>query len=128
MKELWEVDPIEGHARASSCTPPAGRWTRPPTAARSSTTSTTTRSSSASSSASITRNPYLSPFEEFQRWKLHPEIRSTLEGGKRLGYGARSLTAGGILSLPKTVFPGGAFVGCEAGYLNASRIKGSHAA
>ncbi len=73
-------------------------------------------------------NPYLSPFEEFQRWKRHPEIRGLLEGGKRLGYGARALTAGGILSLPKTVFPGGAFVGCEAGYLNASRIKGSHAA
>ena len=73
-------------------------------------------------------NPYLSPFEEFQRWKTHPEIRKTLEGGKRLGYGARSITAGGILSLPKTVFPGGVFVGCEAGYLNASRIKGSHAA
>ena len=73
-------------------------------------------------------NPWLSPFEEFQRWKLHPEIRNLLEGGKRLGYGARALTAGGILSLPKTVFPGGAFVGCEAGYLNASRIKGSHAA
>jgi electron-transferring-flavoprotein dehydrogenase len=73
-------------------------------------------------------NPYLSPFEEFQRWKLHPEIRKTLEGGKRLGYGARAITAGGLLSLPKTVFPGGAFVGCEAGYLNASRIKGSHAA
>ena len=73
-------------------------------------------------------NPFMSPFEEFQRWKTHPEIRETLEGGKRLGYGARSITAGGILSLPKTVFPGGAFVGCEAGYLNASRIKGSHAA
>jgi electron-transferring-flavoprotein dehydrogenase len=73
-------------------------------------------------------NPFLSPFEEFQRWKTHPEIRKTLEGGKRLGYGARSITAGGILSLPKTVFPGGAFIGCEAGYLNASRIKGSHAA
>ena len=74
------------------------------------------------------KNPYFSPFEEFQRWKTHPEIRKTLEGGKRLGYGARSITAGGLLSLPKTVFPGGAFVGCEAGYLNASRIKGSHAA
>ena len=73
-------------------------------------------------------NPWLSPFEEMQRWKTHPEIRKTLEGGKRLGYGARAITAGGILSLPKTVFPGGAFVGCEAGYLNASRIKGSHAA
>ncbi len=73
-------------------------------------------------------NPYLSPFEEFQRWKTHPEIRKTLEGGKRVGYGARAVTAGGLLSLPKTVFPGGAFVGCEAGYMNASRIKGSHAA
>jgi electron-transferring-flavoprotein dehydrogenase len=73
-------------------------------------------------------NPWLSPFEEFQRWKTHPEIRQVLEGGKRIGYGARAITAGGILSLPKTVFKGGALVGCEAGYLNASRIKGSHAA
>ncbi len=73
-------------------------------------------------------NPWLSPFEEFQRYKTHPEIRGFLEGGKRIGYGARAITAGGILSLPKTVFPGGALVGCEAGYLNASRIKGSHAA
>jgi len=73
-------------------------------------------------------NPWLSPFEEFQRWKTHPEIRKHLEGGKRLGYGARAITAGGILSLPKLVFPGGALVGCEAGTLNASRIKGSHAA
>ncbi|HWH74015.1 MAG TPA: electron transfer flavoprotein-ubiquinone oxidoreductase [Methylibium sp.] len=73
-------------------------------------------------------NPWLSPFEEFQRWKTHPEIRKHLEGGKRLGYGARAITAGGLLSLPKLVFPGGALVGCEAGTLNASRIKGSHAA
>jgi electron-transferring-flavoprotein dehydrogenase len=74
------------------------------------------------------KNPWLSPFEEMQRWKTHPSIRAVLEGGKRLGYGARAITAGGLLSLPKTVFPGGALVGCEAGYLNASRIKGSHAA
>ncbi len=73
-------------------------------------------------------NPWLSPFEEFQRWKTHPEIRRFLEGGKRLAYGARAITAGGILSLPRTVFKGGALVGCDAGYLNASRIKGSHAA
>ncbi|CAG2128059.1 electron transfer flavoprotein-ubiquinone oxidoreductase [Cupriavidus plantarum] len=73
-------------------------------------------------------NPWLSPFEEFQRFKTHPEIRQYFEGGKRIGYGARAITAGGLLSLPKTVFPGGALVGCEAGYLNASRIKGSHAA
>ena len=74
------------------------------------------------------KNPWLSPFEEFQRFKTHPAIRKHLEGGKRIGYGARAITAGGLLSLPKTVFPGGALVGCEAGYLNASRIKGSHAA
>ncbi len=80
-------------------------------------------------------NPYLSPFEEFQRWKTHPNIRWYLEGedqglkpAKRLAYGARAITAGGLSSLPKTVFPGGALVGCEAGFLNVSRIKGSHAA
>ena len=80
------------------------------------------------------RNPYLSPFEEFQRWKTHPDIRWYLENAKsqvsarRLAYGARSITAGGLMSLPKTVFPGGALVGCEAGFLNMSRIKGSHTA
>src|SRR5690625_2974458 len=73
-------------------------------------------------------NPWLSPFDEFQRYKTHPAIRPTFEGGKRLAYGARSLTAGGLLSLPKTVFPGGVMVGCEAGFLNAARIKGSHSA
>ncbi len=74
------------------------------------------------------QNPWLSPYEEFQRYKTHPAIRDTFEGGKRLSYGARAITAGGIMSLPKTVFPGGALIGCEAGFLNASRIKGSHAA
>ncbi|AJY03744.1 pyridine nucleotide-disulfide oxidoreductase family protein [Burkholderia vietnamiensis LMG 10929] len=73
-------------------------------------------------------NPYLSPFEEFQRYKTHPSIRTFLEGGKRVSYGARAITAGGLLSLPKTVFPGGALIGDDAGFLNASRIKGSHAA
>ena len=73
-------------------------------------------------------NPWLSPFEEFQRYKTHPAIRSTLEGGKRIAYGARTITAGGLLSLPKLCFPGGALIGCEAGMLNASRIKGSHSA
>jgi electron-transferring-flavoprotein dehydrogenase len=73
-------------------------------------------------------NPWLSPFEEFQRYKTHPAIRPTFEGGKRIAYGARAITAGGLLALPKLVFPGGALVGCEAGFLNASRIKGSHAA
>ena len=74
------------------------------------------------------QNPWLSPFEEMQRWKTHPAIRQHIEGGKRIGYGARAITAGGLLSLPKLVFPGGALVGCEAGTLNAARIKGSHAA
>ncbi|WP_124082216.1 electron transfer flavoprotein-ubiquinone oxidoreductase [Pigmentiphaga humi] len=73
-------------------------------------------------------NPWLSPFEEFQRFKTHPSIRGFFENGKRIAYGARSITAGGLLALPKLVFPGGALVGCEAGFLNASRIKGSHAA
>ena len=74
------------------------------------------------------QNPWISPFEEMQRWKTHPTIRAHIEGGKRIGYGARAITAGGLLSLPKLVFPGGALVGCDAGTLNASRIKGSHAA
>lgn len=74
------------------------------------------------------RNPYLSPFEEFQRWKTHPAIRPTFEGGRRIGYGARSITAGGLNALPALVFPGGCMVGCEAGVLNAARIKGVHTA
>ncbi|MCW5656871.1 MAG: electron transfer flavoprotein-ubiquinone oxidoreductase [Burkholderiaceae bacterium] len=74
------------------------------------------------------RNPYLSPFEELQRWKTHPAIRAHLEGGKRVGYGARAINNGTPQALPKTVFAGGALVGCDAGYLNAARIKGSHAA
>src|SRR5207244_5772912 len=73
-------------------------------------------------------NPYLSPYEEFQRFKIHPAIRQTLAGGKRVAYGARAITAGGLQSLPRLVFPGGALIGDDAGFLNASRIKGSHAA
>lgn len=73
-------------------------------------------------------NPYLSPYEEFQRYKTHPEIRTFFEGAKRISYGARAITAGGLQSLPKLVFPGGALIGCDAGFLNMSRIKGSHAA
>ena len=74
------------------------------------------------------RNPYLSPYEEFQRYKTHPKIRPFLEGGKRIAYGARAINAGGLQALPKLVFPGGALVGDNAGVLNASRIKGSHTA
>ncbi|MCW5632431.1 MAG: electron transfer flavoprotein-ubiquinone oxidoreductase [Rubrivivax sp.] len=74
------------------------------------------------------QNPWLSPFEEMQRWKTHPAIRAHIEGGKRIGYGARAINNGSPQSLPKTVFPGGLLVGCDAGYMNAARIKGSHAA
>jgi electron-transferring-flavoprotein dehydrogenase len=73
-------------------------------------------------------NPYLNPYEEFQRYKTHPAIRPFLEGGKRIAYGARAISAGGLQSLPKLVFPGGCLIGDDAGFLNASRIKGSHAA
>jgi electron-transferring-flavoprotein dehydrogenase len=73
-------------------------------------------------------NPWLSPYGEFQRYKTHPAIRTTFEGGRRLAYGARAITAGGLQSLPELVFPGGALIGCDAGFLDTSRIKGSHAA
>jgi len=73
-------------------------------------------------------NPHLNPYEEFQRYKTHPAIRPYLEGGRRLAYGARAIAAGGLQSLPKLVFPGGCLIGDDAGFLNASRIKGSHAA
>jgi len=72
------------------------------------------------------RNPYLSPFEEFQRFKTHPLIRGTFAGGKRICYGARAITEGGWQSVPKLSFPGGALVGCAAGFVNVPRIKGSH--
>ena len=74
------------------------------------------------------KNPWMSPFEEMQRWKTHHAIRSHIEGGKRIGYGARAISNGGLQSLPKLVFPGGALIGCDAGMMNAARIKGSHAA
>ena len=72
------------------------------------------------------KNPYISPFEEFQRFKTHPAIRPIFEGGKRIAYGARSLTEGGWQSVPKLTFPGGALIGCSAGFMNVPRIKGSH--
>lgn len=74
------------------------------------------------------KNPYLSPFDEFQRFKTHPSIRSTFEGGSRISYGARALNEGGFQSLPKVSFPGGVLVGCEAGTLNVPKIKGTHTA
>jgi len=74
------------------------------------------------------KNPHLSPFQEFQRWKTHPAIRAILEGGKRVSYGARAINEGGWQSVPKLTFPGGALIGCSAGFVNVPRIKGSHTA
>lgn len=74
------------------------------------------------------KNPYVFPFEEFQRWKTHPEIRKILEGGKRVSYGARAINEGGWQSVPKLAFRGGALIGCSAGFVNVPRIKGSHTA
>ena len=71
-------------------------------------------------------NPYLSPFDEFQRFKMHPEVAKYLQGGKRLSYGARAINEGGVQSVPKLTFPGGALIGCSAGFVNLPRIKGSH--
>jgi len=74
------------------------------------------------------RNPHLSPFHEFQRWKTHPAIREILEGGRRVSYGARAINEGGWQSVPKLAFPGGALIGCSAGFVNVPRIKGTHTA
>ena len=73
-------------------------------------------------------NPYLSPFQEFQRWKHHPKILQYLDGGERIGYGARAVDKGGLQALPKLVFPGGMLAGCDAGFLNGAKIKGAHTA
>ena len=73
-------------------------------------------------------NPYLSPFEEFQRWKTHPAVRAEIEGGRRVSYGARAINEGGFQAIPKLVFPGGALIGCSAGFVNVPRIKGTHTA
>jgi electron-transferring-flavoprotein dehydrogenase len=73
-------------------------------------------------------NPYVYPFEEFQRWKQHPDIRAILEGGRRVSYGARAINEGGWQSVPRLSFPGGALIGCSAGFVNVPRIKGSHTA
>jgi len=73
-------------------------------------------------------NPYLSPFEEFQRWKTHPAVRAQIEGGRRVSYGARAINEGGWQAIPELAFPGGALIGCSAGFVNVPRIKGTHTA
>ena len=115
-------------SRGSSCTPWGGRSTAPPTAARSCITWKTIRLRWGSSSDSTTPIPHLSPFEEFQRFKTHPRIRPTFEGGRRIAYGARAISEGGLQSLPKITFPGGLLVGDTAGFLNVPKIKGTHTA
>ena len=110
---------------ASSFTAAAGQWSRTLTAAVFSTIWKTTIGFVVGLGY---ENPHLSPYEEFQRFKTHPEICKFLEGGKRIAYGARALVAGGLQSLPKVTFPGGVLVGDDAGFLNAARIKGSHCA
>src|SRR5436305_15102310 len=72
------------------------------------------------------QNPYLSPYDEFQRFKTHPAIRGTFQGGKRISYGSRAISEGGLQSVPKLTFPGGALIGDAAGFLNVPRIKGTH--
>ena len=127
IKELWDIDPAKHVAGPRD--PHAGLAARRRTgAAASSITRPTTRSRSASSSRSTTRTPGCRPFEEFQRWKQHPAIRAMLEGGRRVSYGARAINEGGWQSVPQLVFPGGALIGCSAGFVNVPRIKGSHTA
>ncbi len=113
--------------QAVSCsTRSAGRSTTAPAAARSSITYDDNLVSVGFVVHLNYSNPYLSPFEEFQRFKTHPLIRDTFAGGKRICYGARAITEGGWQSVPKLVFPGGALIGCAAGFVNVPRIKGSH--
>ena len=113
-------------ARAWSSTARAGRSTRTRAAARSSITWTIAWCRVGFVVHLDYENPHLSPFDEFQRFKTHPAIRPTFEGGKRLAYGARAINEGGLQSVPKLVFPGGALIGCSAGFVNLPRIKGSH--
>jgi electron-transferring-flavoprotein dehydrogenase len=132
IKELWEIDPSR-HTPGFVMHTAGWPMDETPTAAPSCTTRGQQGHAGLRHGLDYA-NPYLSPFEEFQRWKTHPRVRwyfTDQDGNvnaKRLSYGARAITAGGMLALPKTVFPGGALVGCDAGYLNVGRIKGSHAA
>ena len=125
MKELWEVQP-ENHARARSPTPWAGRSARTPAAARSCTTWRTIWSRSASSSISTTRTPISTPTWNSSASSTTRWSSRSCEGGRRVAYGARAITEGGLQSVPKLYFPGGALIGCAAGFVNVPRIKGSH--
>ncbi len=126
IKELWEVAPDRHARRDWCCTARAGRSTAAPAVDRSSTISAKTWCRSGFVVHLNYENPHLSPYDEFQRFKTHPAIRDTFDGGKRIAYGARAINEGGLQSVPKLVFPGGALIGCAAGFVNLPRIKGSH--
>ena len=126
IKELWQVDAGAAPAAAWCSTPSAGRSTTAPAAARSSITSTTTWCRSASSSTSTTRTRTCRRSRNSSASRRIRRSRRSFEGGKRLAYGARAITEGGWQSVPKLTFPGGALVGCAAGFVNVPRIKGSH--
>ena len=126
LKELWEVAPENhkpgpraAHVRLAARQPHRRRLVPLPLRRQS-------RVGGLRACTSTTRTRTSSPFEEFQRFKTHPAIRATFEGGKRIGYGARAITEGGWQSIPKLAFPGGALLGCAAGFMNVPRIKGSH--
>ena len=126
LKELWQVAPRAVIGRVWCSTRSAGRSTILPAAARSSITSMTGSCRSASSCTSTTAIPISRRSRSSSASRLHPLVRGTFEGGKRLAYGARALTEGGYQSVPKLAFPGGALIGCAAGFMNVPRIKGSH--
>ena len=126
LKELWEVDaasvlPRPRPAQLRLAARPGRDWRLVPLSLR--------RAAGGGSGFVVHlnyKNPYLSQFDEFQRFKTHPAIRDVFAGGKRLSYGARAICSGGVQSVPKLTFPGGALLGCAAGFVNFARIKGSH--
>ena len=128
IKELWEIEPAQHSQGPGRSTPSAGRST-----ARTYGGSWLYMFGENLVSVGFVvgldyANPYLSPFEEMQRFKTHPAIRPIFEGGRRIAYGARALNEGGFQSIPKLVFPGGALIGDTAGFLNVPKIKGTHTA
>src|SRR5690606_14128478 len=127
IKELWEIDPAKHRQGKTVHTVgwPLDRWTYGGSFLYHIETNRVAVGFVVGLDYS---NPHLSPFEEFQRFKTHPAIRPTFEGGRRVAYGARALNEGGFQSIPKLVFPGGALIGCAAGFLNVPKIKGTHTA
>ena len=126
LKEIWQVDPAKFQARPRPAQFRLAAGRRDRAAARSSIITTNDLVAVGFVVHLNYTNPTLSPFDEFQRFKTHPLIVDTFAGGKRLAYGARAISSGGWQSVPKLCFPGGALIGCAAGFVNFARIKGSH--